>query len=123
MSYLKKIMISDPAGPGACPIAVLCKNMTNPSEFQAKFKDVYEYEVLGGLHSLFCKNQLSLEQPENPFFKVTIADVYDNVGLTDEEALRLAQRHNDNSYFVHQVTHKDLESFHIYMYVHRLILV
>ena len=35
-----------------------------------------------------------------------MAEVY--VGLTDEEALRLAQRHNLNSHFVHKVTHRDL---------------
>ena len=35
-----------------------------------------------------------------------IADVY--VGLSDEEALRLAQRHNLNSHLVHRVTQKDL---------------
>ena len=39
-------------------MAVLCKNKTNPGKFQAKYKDVHEYEVLGGLHSLLCKNQL-----------------------------------------------------------------
>ena len=48
------------------------------------------------------------EYPENPFFKVAIGDVY--VGLNDEEALRLAQRHNLNSHFVHHVTHRDLVS-------------
>ena len=108
MSHLKKRMLADPSAPGACPMAVLCKNVTTPGEFQLKYKDVYEYEVLGGLHSLLCKNQLSLEYPDNPYFKVAIADVY--VGLTDEEALRLARRHNDNSHFIHKITHRDLVS-------------
>ena len=108
MTHLKKRMLADPSGPGACPMAVLCTNMTNPSEFQLKYKDVYEYEVLGGLHSLLCKNQLSLEYPDNPYFRVAVADVY--VGLSDEEALRLARRHNDNSHFIHKVTHRDLVS-------------
>ncbi len=88
-----------------CPI---CKDMSSPGEFNPKHKNVYKYEVLGGLHSLICKTQLSMEQPENPFFKVALADVY--VGLTDEQALRLARRHNDNSHFVHKMTHRDLVS-------------
>ena len=46
------------------------------------------------------------KDPENPFFKVALADVY--IGLTNEEALRLAQRHNNNSHFVHKITHRDL---------------
>ena len=55
-----------------------------------------------------AKEQLMEEHPDNPFFQVALADVY--VGLTDEEALRLAQRHNLNSHFVHKVTHRDLVS-------------
>ena len=35
-----------------------------------------------------------------------MAEVF--VGLSDEEALRLAQRHNANSHFVHKVTHRNL---------------
>lgn len=106
ISHLKKRMITDPSAPGACPMAVLCISKDNPSEFQEKYKDVYEYEVLGGLHSLLCKNQLAIEYPDNPYYKVALADVY--VGLTDEQSLRLARRHNDNSHFVHKVTHRDL---------------
>ena len=108
MSHLKKRMMADPSGPGACPLAVLCRDKSKPSDFQAKYKDVYMYEVLGGLHSLLCKNQLSAEYPDNPYYKVALADVY--VGLTDEQALRLARRHNDNSHFVHKITHRDLVS-------------
>ncbi len=63
----------------------------NSGEFKAKHKNVYEYEVLGGLHSLICKNQLATEHPDNPYYTVALADVY--VGLSDEESLRLASRH------------------------------
>ena len=89
-------------------MAVLCKDMEEPEGFNTKHKNVYTYEVLGGLHRLMAKTQLSMEHPDNPFFKVAIADVY--VGLSDEEALRLARRHNDNSHFVHKMTHRDLVS-------------
>ncbi len=103
---LKLKMTQDPSAPGATPMAVLCKDVEVITEFHLKHKNVYKYEVLGGLHTLIAKNQLMEEYPGNPFFKAVTADVY--VGLNDEEALRLAQRHNLNSHFVHHVTHRDL---------------
>ena len=96
-------MVKDPAGPGASAIAVLCKNINKPEEFQEKYN---KYEVLGGLHTYLAKFQLNQEFPENSFYKYVFADVY--VGLSDEQALRLAQRHNQNAHFVHKITHRDL---------------
>ena len=46
------------------------------------------------------------------FFKNCLAEVY--VGLSDEEALRLSQWHNQTSHFVHNVTHRDLVGLHMY---------
>lgn len=105
---LKNKMIADPAAPGATAMAVLCKDVELLTDFSVKYKDVYKYEVLGGNHTLVAKAQLMSEYPDNPFFKYATAEVY--VGLTDEEALWLAQRHNLNSHFVHKVTHRDLVS-------------
>ena len=82
------------------------KDVNSVSDFNPKYKNVYKYEVLGGLHTLMAKQQLSQEYPDNPYYSSVLADVY--VCLTDEEALRLAQRHNENSNFVHKVTHRDL---------------
>ena len=98
-------MIADPSAPGATPMALLCQEV---SDFNPRHKNVYRYEVLGGLHTYMAKSQLVREYPENPFYKMVMAEVY--LGLTDEEALRLAQRHNINSHFVHRVTHRDLVS-------------
>ncbi len=105
---LKVKMIQDPSAPGVTPMAVLCKDVRAVTEFAHKYKDVYNYEVLGGLHTLMAKRQLCEEYPDNPFFNVALTEVY--VNLSDEEALRLAQRHNLNSHFVHKVTHRDLVS-------------
>ena len=107
---LKENMIKDPAGPGASTVAVLCKNINKPEDFQEKYKIVYKYEVLGGLHTYLAKLQLTQEFPECSFYKYVNADVY--VGLSDEQALRLAQRHNQNAHFVHKITHRDLVSCH-----------
>ena len=55
---LKLKMVQDPSAPGATPMAVLCKDVEQVTEFNMKHKNVYKYEVLGGLHTLIAKNQL-----------------------------------------------------------------
>lgn len=108
-------MIRDPSGPGAAPVAVLCKDVQKVEDFNVKYKSVYRYEVLGGLHTYLAKFELSQELPENPFFKTVCAEVY--VGLSDEQALRLSQRHNKNSHFTHKVTHRDLVRICLYPFL------
>ena len=96
-TFVKKAkMVRDPSAPGAAPVAVLCKDVNIISDFSLKYKNVYKYEVLRGLHTLMAKKQLAQEYQDNPFYSNILADVY--VGLTDEEALRLA----------HEVTHRNL---------------
>ena len=102
---LKEKMLMDPSAPGAAPMAVLCKDVSS-SNFNEKHLNVYKYEVLGGLHSFQAKAELLKENPDNPFFGEALAEVY--VELSDEQALRLAQRHNVNSHFVHRITHREL---------------
>jgi len=102
---LKLKMILDPSAPGATPLAVLCKDVSL-STFHEKHLNVYRYEVLGGLHSFHAKLELMKEFPNNPFYQEALAEVY--LELSDEQALRLAQRHNANSHFVHRITHRDL---------------
>lgn len=108
ISKLKDKMVMDPAAPGAAPIAVLCKSVSSIEDFNTKFKDVYKYEVLGGLHTMLAKSQLASEYPRCQFHKIVTADVY--IGLSDEQSLRLAQRHNTTSHFTHKITHRDLVS-------------
>lgn len=106
-------MVLDPSAPGATPMALLCKDVSTVEQFNDRFVNVYKYEVLGGLHTLKAKAQLSQKYPDNPFFQHTVAEVY--VGLSDEQALRLS-RHNVNSHFIHKITHRDMvSSFHMYV--------
>ena len=49
-------MIKDPAGPGATPLVILCKDLNHPEEFQARYK--YKYEVLGGMHTFMANHSL-----------------------------------------------------------------
>ena len=94
------------SGPGVPPIAVLCNDVDETEGFSERLKDVYKYEVLGGQHTSIAHAQLNKKYPENPLYRSILAEVY--VGLSDDEALRLASQHNVNGHFVHKMTHHDL---------------
>ena len=111
ISNLKENILRYPTGPGAAPLALLCMHRATTEEFNMKYKTVYKYEVLGGLHAYLAKSQLAQEVLDNDKYKFANAEIY--VGLTDDEALRLALRHNQNSHFTHKVTHRDLVSNHV----------
>ena len=78
---------------------------TNVHEFEPRLKDVYKYEVLGGQYTSTARMQLHREHPSNPLFSHILAEIY--VGLSDDESLRLASRHNVNGMFIHRMTHWD----------------
>jgi len=103
VNSLKDQMKTDPVAPGKTPMVVLCQDV---SDFNPRLKNVYKYEVLGGLHTFLAKQKLMAECPENPFFRTALADVY--LGLNDEESLRIAQQHNATSHYIHKVTHRDM---------------
>ena len=105
---LKKRLQSDPNGPGIPPIAVTCKNISNKEQFKERLKNVYRYEVNGGLHGVKARQSLLQENASQEQFSSISAIVY--IGLTDEEALRLAARHNINGHFNHKMTHRDYVS-------------
>jgi hypothetical protein len=62
---LKKRMMSDPSAPGTSAIALLCKSkfITTGSLFKETLRNQYEYEVLGGLHTILAKKELMVEDP------------------------------------------------------------
>jgi hypothetical protein len=68
---------------------------------------MYKYEVLGEQHTSQARAELHHEQPNNPLYTTILAEVY--VGLSDDEALRLASRHNGNGHYIHKTTHWDLQ--------------
>lgn len=88
-------------------------DVANPGDFTERLKGVYKYEVLGGLHTSQARAELHKENPDNPLFSNILAEVY--VGLTDDEALRLASRHNINGHFIHKMTHRNYVSKVLYL--------
>ena len=99
-------MKADPSAPGVPPPAVACKNVDKKESFKKQLQDAYQYEVQGGLHSVSAQQSI-LE--ENDAFAKDFSKVYALVyiNLTDEEALRVASRHNINGHFNHKMTHRD----------------
>lgn len=108
LKLLKKKIAKDPSGPGVPPVAVLCTNVHEVAQYKEEYKHIYKYEVLGGQHTSVAKTELHQENPDNPHFGEVLAEIY--VGLTDDEALRLASRHNTNGHFIHTMTHWDYVS-------------
>ena len=82
-------MVLHPSAPRATPMGLLCKDVSLLELLNENFINVYKCEVLGGLHTLKAKAQLSHMYQDNPFFQHTLAEVY--IELTDEQALRLSQ--------------------------------
>ena len=105
---LKLRLKQDPSGPGVPPLAVACKDVIKKDLFQQRHKDVHQYDVLGGLHGAKPRQALLAEHPEEAVYARVYCLVY--CGLTDEESLRLASRHNINGHYNHKMTHRDYVS-------------
>ena len=114
LKHLKEKIAEDPSSLGVPPIAVLCKDAKDAAQFSKRLKGVYKYEVLGGQHTSKARIELHKEHPDNPPFATILAEVY--AGLSDDEALRLASRHNVNGHFIHKMTHRDYVSCNKYIY-------
>ena len=99
---LKKRLKEDPSGIGIPPLAVQCKDIRSKDGFEERLKNVYHYEVLGGLHGVTARQELNMEG-----FKFETASCHVYAGLSDEEALWLSSRHNANGHFQHRMTHRD----------------
>ena len=65
----------------------------------------YQYETIGGNNSRIALQELAAQFPDNKCFKTRLVAVY--VRLTDEDALRLASKHNRATSFTHSMTTQD----------------
>ncbi len=106
VTSLKERLIEDSSGIGIPPLAVVCKGIGSVAVYEERLKDVYRYEVHGGLHGVRARQELN-EEGHN--YEYVQCHVY--AGLTNEEALWLASRHNANGHFHHTMTHRHYVSY------------
>ena len=116
LDQLKTNMEKNPNG--ACePLFLMVKGVERKELFSKSKINDYHYEVLGGTHNVLATKQLCEEHPDQQVFKGRYARLF--IGLTDEEALWLAARHNSSASFRHEMTFQDEASTTI---LHNLIL-
>lgn len=70
--------------------------------FDESKKEMYQYETLGGNNSRVALQALSNEENSHPAFRTRLVSVYN--GLNDDEAIRLAAKHNKTTSFYHEMS-------------------
>ena len=65
--------------------------------FEESKKEMYQYETLDGNNSRVALQALSNEENSHPAFRTMLVSVYS--GLSDDEAVRLAAKHNRTSFY------------------------
>ena len=75
---LKKRLKEDPSGIGIPPLAVQCKDVRSKKGFEERLKNVYRYEVLGGIHGFTARQELNMEG-----FKFETISCHVYAGLSD----------------------------------------
>lgn len=63
---------------------------------------MYQYETLGGNNSRVALQSILKEEDVNPVFRKRLVSVY--TGLTDDQAIRLAAKHNKTTSFFHAMS-------------------
>lgn len=81
-------------------------------EFQKDHKEIYLYEVMSGNNSRAAMQELL--DDEDLQFRTRLVSVYCH--LTDNQALRLASKHNLATSVHHNMTTSDKVSVHIIQY-------
>lgn len=118
LENLKNEMEQEPEGNYGL-IYVLVKDCTKEAFTQEKLVE-YQYEVLGGLHNVTAAKALHSKYPENPHFKGRHARLY--CGLSTEEALWLASRHNQTAARRHEMTFVEEVSCPIGGFVYKFVI-
>ena len=80
-------------------------SLNSGDEYDNRHPNSYEYETIGGNNSRIALQELSAQFPNNQCFKTRLVAVY--VGLSDDDALRLASKHNRATSFTHSMTTQD----------------
>ena len=75
--------------------------MSAGESFDGAKAEMYSYETLGGNNSREALQALCSED-SNPIFRTRLVSVYN--GLTDDEAIRLAAKHNKTTSLYHEMS-------------------
>lgn len=86
------------------PLFLHIKDCTK-KQFKPENVSEYKYEVLGGTHNTLATKRLHEKYPKVCAFEGRYARIY--VGLTDDDALWLASKHNKTGSFRHAMTFQD----------------
>lgn len=108
---LKERLKKDNSGIGIPPFAVVCLSVSEKGKFEEWHKDVYRYEVHGGLHGIMARKEIAKKEDINQSSLMVWCHVY--ACLPDEEALWLASRHNFNGHFNHRMSHRNYVCFNL----------
>ena len=79
-------------------------NICEKENFEEQLKDLYKYEMHGGVHTLKAKQELIEEGYLNPKMYIW-CNIYSY--LDDEETLWLDSCHNINGHFSHKMSHRN----------------
>lgn len=102
MHDLKENMLKNPSK-DVTPLVGLVV-LGDGEEFDEQRKESYMYETLGGNNSRVALQEL-VKESDDPRFRMRLASVYR--GLTDDQALRLAAKHNAVTSLHHAISTSD----------------
>lgn len=104
LSHLKANIEQYPDGAYE-PLFLHVRDISVLKTFDKNNTSQYRYEVLGGTHNVLTAKALFEKYPEQVAYGGRYAWIF--VGLTDDDALWLASRHNKTGSFRHEMTFQD----------------
>ncbi|CAB3987115.1 Hypothetical predicted protein, partial [Paramuricea clavata] len=87
------------------PLFLNVKDLNKNDEFDKNMLSGYRYEVLGGTHNFLATKALASKHPDCETFKGRCAPLF--VGLSDQEALWVATKHNKTGSFRHDISFQE----------------
>ena len=100
---LKAAMLENPSSDSAPIVALVC--LKDGEDFDASKSHTYHYETIGGNNSRQALQELNAEC-NHPLYRTRLVSVYK--GLSDQQARRLAAKHNHATSLHHDMTTWDM---------------
>nr|XP_006815832.1 PREDICTED: uncharacterized protein LOC100369317 [Saccoglossus kowalevskii] len=87
------------------PLCLLVKDVSSAEQFDGAKRNGYQYDVIGGQHTLLAIQELARKFPQDEKLKTVNCVVY--AGLNNEERKWLGVRHNKTGEFRHALSLKE----------------